>query len=178
MLSMQRSFLQNNAFILLTLIAVYLLGSGGSLAASPKSPIRDFQGDEGVSLAKAPLSANVKKQILRALVDLNCTGDELQRIEERTHATTVSLGSYPHPIIRIWGGGGLCGATGNCMIALFDSVTGADILNSLGWKWITLPHAHNGLQDIIIQESDGCCRPQIRHSFRFDGTVYKQLDQP
>jgi hypothetical protein len=175
---MYRSFEQNTVRILLKLIAVYVLSSGGSLAASPKFPKRDFQGDEGVSLAKAHLSAKVKKQILRELVDLNCTGDELQRIEERTHATTVSLGSYPHPIIRIWGGGGLCGATGNCTIALFDSVTGADILNGLGWKWIPLPHAHNGLQDIIIQEGAGCCRPQIRHSFQFDGTVYKQLDQP
>jgi hypothetical protein len=176
---MHRSLEQNTVLILRTLIVIYVLGSGGFLAASPESPIRDFQRDEGVSLAKAHLSAKVKKQILRELVDLNnCTSDELQRIEERTHVTTVSLGSYPHPIIRIWGGGGLCGATGNCTIALFDSVTGADILNGLGWKWIPLPRVHNGLQDIIIQEGAGCCRPQIRHSFRFDGTVYKQLDHP
>src|ERR1700721_403493 len=91
----------------------------------------------------------------------------------------MSLGDFPHSVLRVWGGGGACGATGNCEIALFDRETQRMLLSANGWEFRILSASHSGLHDVQVRQNMGCCSG-IRYVYRFEGRSYrlaKQVDE-
>jgi len=80
----------------------------------------------------------------------------------------------PQGRVGIWVSGpdGSCGATGNCILWIFDGKTGAELVSDDGWDYGLRKTMHHGVYDFYMRANMSCCTGTL-HEYRFDGKVYK-----
>jgi hypothetical protein len=132
----------------------------------------------GNSLIHAPISKQFKRHIM-----LDLTGDAAGRYTDDNVGTYTMVYAYTIPasaagparrLLRVWGGGDSCGATGNCTILIYDASTGAKLLEQEGWDFEFLRARHFGARDVRVMDKTGPCDVS-RTILRYDGTRYVRL---
>lgn len=125
------------------------------------------------SLLSAVVSSRLRARIERVMFHGEVyDSEEQQYIVRMSSVEPVSLGPGEERALLVRGGGGFCGATGNCAIWVFDPVDGAVLLNQgLGYRVVLSSAVHQGHYDIVITSNLSCCSG-LHDTYRFDGKTY------
>jgi len=155
-----------------------ILCAGSGLAQRPNvAPeyANDPRWKLGTSLAEAPISAHFRDNILVELIGEGMPAEMKANVSEYTmvYAYTIPAvqGEAARRVLRVWGGGESCGATGNCPIMIYDAKTQAVLLDENGWDFAFLPTRHAGARDVQVMGKGGACDIS-KTVLRYNGTHY------
>lgn len=143
----------------------------GCMTAGAAGPPPSPKVDAGDPLDTAGLSDQVRQRVEHTIFERSKVDPS---DEKATRIVQVKLGANRWGL-RVWGGGGLCGVTGNCGIWVFDKDSGMPLLWDVeGAKFVFRKTQHKGLYDFDIEEKTGCCNG-VQHHYQFDGTAYREV---
>jgi hypothetical protein len=128
-------------------------------------------------LRDARLPASVKERIYRELSSEPGESSVVERsILEASKVKIIELGPNGDRGIRVWGASGICGATGNCPIWIFDHQTGELLLSASGFDLRVESVIHHARYDILARANmsagDG-----VRDLYQFDGHKYQNVQE-